>query len=381
MSSPREPARIPGIDAARGLALIGMVMAHTLVVLSGGDRLVEPADPATWVNVVNSRSSVLFVTLAGCSLGLMSGTRGGARPLGADALRRARLRILVRALAVFALGVALTGLDTAIEVILETYGVLFVVGAAVAGLRARTLWTLAIVSGIVTPPLAAAIAEWATVEGLGVREPAPLLELLVTGSYAAMPWSTFVFAGLALVRSDLGRPRTLIRVGAWAGGVGVAVGALAVVWRHSLEERAFGDEGFVVGVLRRVLIAAPHTSSWWEVLGSGSFALAVICGCVLVCRDVGAARLVTPLRGAGRMPLTLYVTHIVCWRLIVRPTAESATLSESALAADLTAVLLVTLGVMAALPPLWFAHARRGPLEGLLHALTVAIVPPRSPCG
>ena len=69
------PQRIAGVDLARGLAVIGMIAAHLLWIED-----FDFADAATWVAVVDGRSSILFATLAGVSIGLVT---GGSRPLAA----------------------------------------------------------------------------------------------------------------------------------------------------------------------------------------------------------------------------------------------------------------------------------------------------------
>ena len=56
--------RFAGVDAARGLAIVGMLWAHT-------------AADGTRQSLADGRSAVLFATLAGCSIGLLT---GGARP-------------------------------------------------------------------------------------------------------------------------------------------------------------------------------------------------------------------------------------------------------------------------------------------------------------
>ena len=65
------PQRIAGVDLARGLAVIGMIAAHVLWIED-----FDFADAATWVAVVDGRSSILFATLAGVSIGLVTGAAG-----------------------------------------------------------------------------------------------------------------------------------------------------------------------------------------------------------------------------------------------------------------------------------------------------------------
>ena len=104
----RPPAlsesRIVGIDVARGLAVLGMFGAHIGVTTPW-----DWTDPSTWLDVVNGRSSILFATLAGVSIAILSGRD---HPVDGADLRAARIRILVRAAAIFLLGALLELLGT-----------------------------------------------------------------------------------------------------------------------------------------------------------------------------------------------------------------------------------------------------------------------------
>ena len=73
-----NPSRIAGVDLARGLAVLGMLAAHLLWLGS-----LSWTEPSTWGAIVNGRSSILFATLAGVSLGLSTG--GPTPPSGAKA--------------------------------------------------------------------------------------------------------------------------------------------------------------------------------------------------------------------------------------------------------------------------------------------------------
>ena len=78
----------------RSIAVVGsgfsgtMVAAHLLWI----DDF-DFADAATWVAVVDGRSSIVFATLAGVSIGLVT---GGTRPLPQAEMNLARSRLAVR---------------------------------------------------------------------------------------------------------------------------------------------------------------------------------------------------------------------------------------------------------------------------------------------
>ena len=101
-----------GIDAARGLALLGMMAAHVGFTTCGLTSLSGVLDQA------HGRSAVLFAVIAGFSLGIMSGR---ARPHTGEALIRTRLRILVRSALLLAMGTGLALLGPPVGVILGYY--------------------------------------------------------------------------------------------------------------------------------------------------------------------------------------------------------------------------------------------------------------------
>src|SRR6478672_13564809 len=79
----RQPGRLRGIDAARGLALLGMMATHVLPTF-GSDAQLTP----TWVGLVFSgRAAALFAVLAGVGLALSTGKE---RPLQGSELSAAR---------------------------------------------------------------------------------------------------------------------------------------------------------------------------------------------------------------------------------------------------------------------------------------------------
>jgi hypothetical protein len=91
--------RLAGVDAARGLAVLGMVAVHVLPATTddGGVSLPE--------QIAGGRSSAAFAVLAGVGVAL-------ATRRDADRWRQ-RLRLLLRALLIGALGLSLGGLDSA----------------------------------------------------------------------------------------------------------------------------------------------------------------------------------------------------------------------------------------------------------------------------
>lgn len=290
------PARVAGIDLARGLAVLGMFAAH-LYAMPDFDF----ADASTWGAIVSGRSSILFATLAGVSIGLVT---GGSHPIEAEALRIARGRLAVRAFVLWVIGFLLILTGVPVYVILPAYAILFLLALPFLRVPAPALFVIAGAIAIVMPFVQAAVDGlpfWSRPDGGDIA-------LLIGWHYPFPVWIAFVLAGLAAARCDVRRVRTqvwLAVVGSVLAFVGYGLHAAAAP-DPTLEDRSLWDA---------VWTARPHSTGLLEVVGSGGFALATIGVCLLLCRTV-LVWVVLPLRAVGAMPLTVYVGQLVAWVIV-----------------------------------------------------------------
>ena len=127
--STRPGMRIEGVDAARGIALIGMFVAHVA-------PAVASVDAAELIALADERPRLLFALTAGIGLGLLS---GGVRPAD-DPRERGALRrqVAIRAVMLVALGLLVVAtLRPLVFVILDVYGVAFLLMIPLMFLPAR----------------------------------------------------------------------------------------------------------------------------------------------------------------------------------------------------------------------------------------------------
>ncbi|TNM70479.1 DUF1624 domain-containing protein [Streptomyces sp. NP160] len=210
--APGKRSRLRGVDLARGLAVLGMFAAH-----AAAAPTLLAGDPATWGGVVHGRSSILFATLAGVSVALMTGR---SAPPGDDEVVAARTRVLVRAVCLFALGGLLQFLSSPVAVILEHYALLLVLCVPLLRARPRTLLLTAAGVAVVVPSLRALLQAVEGVNGW-VGFGGELGALAVQGPYPVVVWAAFVLTGLAVGRCDLSAAR--VRRALVVGGVCLAV--------------------------------------------------------------------------------------------------------------------------------------------------------------
>lgn len=394
-----DERRLPGLDAVRGLALAGMMAAHAA-------KEVEGMTSPDWLGFANGHSSILFATVAGVSLAIITG--GQEAHTGARVLRD-RLRIFARAFALFVLGSLMALLGTPIGIILGSYGLWFVLALPFLRCRVRTLL---LVAGVFLG--FGWLLQWVSLFVIGSLElnvegqvGNTLLALFLTSQYPAVIWLGFVLVGLALGRAGLRRAATLWRWGLSGALVFVAcvapfvwqAGSLDPVWGKPSPSLTAGppaaeqiecwdgenlypctpqeqqaqmsswsdaqwEEYFRAQETREGTQAwerfkeaarsqwnlAPHSGSPFEALGSAGFAVAAICALTALGR--WAKRLLAPLVALGSMSLSSYCLHVVLmWYFAHRFTGES------------NGPFLLMLGAIAALALVWAALFQRGPLE------------------
>jgi uncharacterized membrane protein YeiB len=362
--TPGVQGRIRGLDVARGLAVLGMFAAHLRL---GGN--LHP-DPSSWAAVVNGRSSILFATLAGVSVALLSGRT--TPPEGRE-LTRVRVRIGVRAAWVFAIGWLLVRLDTFVAVILEVYALLFLLVVPFLRWPVRRLLALAGMLAVAVPPLLVVVGQALTTAG---ADDARLPFLAVTGYYPALLWIVFVLVGLAVGRTDLGDGgvrRRWALAGAVAAVAGYGGGWLSTRFLADGVPSDGPESGFgVPGVfdVRWLTGAEPHSGTTFEVLGSTGVAVLVVVGCLLLAERLPVP--VVPVAAVGALALSVYTVHIVAIRVVMDVAPEAAQGFRTWL--WFASVALV--GATA-----WRAAVGRGPLEWLLTwtSSRAARLPPSAP--
>ncbi|WP_457100475.1 heparan-alpha-glucosaminide N-acetyltransferase domain-containing protein [Microbacterium sp. P5_E9] len=345
------PTRIAGIDLARGFAIIGMFTAHLIA------RPALRADPATWIAIVDGRSSILFATLAGVSIGLVT---GGAKVLDAPALRVMRQRLAVRGCLLWILGVALIATGVPVFVILPAYGILFLLAVPFTGLGARPLLIGAALTAVVTPFVQVwldATPYWQTLAGDAISR-------AIGWHYPFPVWIAFLLAGMGVARAGIRRLQVQLRM--------LAAGAALMLVGYGLHVVTGASEAAEAQTFwGAVWTARPHSSGVLEVIGTGGFAVAAIAVCLLLCRTF-LVWLSLPLRALGGMPLTAYTAQLLSWA--VWATAALGGTGDLSAFRALMPLWPLTLGILIGCTA-WALLVGRGPLESATDRISRLVVP------
>lgn len=375
--------RLTGIDAARGVALFGMMSTHIFPLYVPGT-----VEASTTALLFSGRASGLFAVVAGIGLALLTGGRSPHRDrlLSAD-----RTGIAVRAVIISLIGLVLGGVETNIAIILFHYGVLFLLALPFLGLRIGALaaWAagwllLAPVAAYLLRPVVRNTVEPDSLGGNPIFEhvlaPQTLAaDVFLTGYYPVLQWLGFILVGLLIGRTDL--RRLPVQVALVAGGVlamaaakltslqllGPAGGLAEILQtpdgaRYPLE--AMLDVGLAgidqSGSWWWLAVSAPHSGTTLDLLSVSGSSAAVVGLCLLLTRRFPLALL--PLSAPGAMTLTLYTLHIcvMSWADQLTPLPDPTQLYW------LQVVVAVLIGML-------FQRLRsRGPLELLASGAATA---------
>ncbi|MEX5305324.1 heparan-alpha-glucosaminide N-acetyltransferase domain-containing protein [Kocuria sp. CPCC 205258] len=314
-----------GIDAARGLALLGLLAVSFMP--ADDHEIQEP----TWSGLLLSGAPVaLFVLLAGVGLAFDSGGRfpHRGRWLAAD-----RMGLAVQAILLAAVGLGIGALmpdGAPADNILIYYAVFLVLAIPFLHLSATALFVCAALMWIVGPLLMQAMTE--VVPAYAPSAPTSLdgvsgvagaiSQLLLTSSHPILSYMTCLLIGLGLGRMRLRDTGVQVRV--------LAVGAVLVICaqaasmvsyafngynrfltgnRTSMEVRVWGPEVLPTdSPWWPAIIPAPTDTAWTIAAGLG-VGLLVLGSLLLATRKIGAWLL--PLSTLGAMGLTLYTAHLV----------------------------------------------------------------------
>jgi uncharacterized protein len=315
--------RLPGLDVARAVALIGVVVMNYHGYLNGGDdgvnrSLAEHAfDPVR--GPLTTRFAAVFVLVAGMGVTLL--TNRSRRSGDRTAIREDRWRLARRGLLLYSFGLLIEWIWPG--TILFFYGAFFMLAAVIFTLRIRWL----VVIGA-TAALAGAAIAWFRIERslgghstdwLEPRITSPrnlLLRTFIGYTHPLLPWLAFFCAGIILGRflPQLDRLRGRII----AAGLLMFVGAYAINFfglRWATDN--FESTSDTARRWRILLSTAPFDRGLLYTtctLGSSLVAFSVIDWCA---NRFAANPLTQLLRHAGQMTLTVYVAHVLVFNALV----------------------------------------------------------------
>lgn len=337
--------RLQGIDIARFIAFLGMVLVNFRIaaqVTPGTDL------PSLLTNSLEGRAAALFVILAG--VGFALGHASGRQPWHLT---------LRRALFLFIIGM----LDMVIfdADILHFYALYFLVGMCFTGASDKALLIGASAISLVGY-IALFLFDYETGWDFDTLKyadfwtlPGFLRHSFYNGWHPVFPWAAFLLIGMWVGRMDLGARRVQLRLIAW----GTAVALLTTLITSAL--------GSLDPELVEILSVHPIPPTPFYILAGSGTAIAALGLILLITPFLTRLRMNNLLAAPGKMSLTLYMAHIYIGMGLLEAMGK---LDGSLSTGAVFAISLTFCAIAALFARLWFFKFRRGPLEALMRLTT-----------
>lgn len=346
--TPLLAPRLYVVDAARGFAVVAMVLAHTAPFV----RDVAPSAVRYGESLLTDLAAPLFALLIGITIALTS------RAAGATARSRGRYRVetSIKAVVLIVLGIVLGLTYSGVAVVLDYLGVTLLVALPFLFMRARTLFVLAAAFTAVSPLVVDAILKAVAAQPSLMYPWTPLSTVLdwiaLAPSYRLVGLLPLYLLGLGLGRILFDRG-TLPVLPLVVGSALVFAGAEA--WRF-LGMPGPGVRGGYYEVIRDTALAVGSFAVIYFLTDAASGRVRTV-----------ARRIFAPLAVQGTMALSIYVLHVVLlmgvyggW-LLLRPPKGSPVGWVYQIG------LVIVCWIFAAV---WWRWLGTGPLERLLGFLS-----------
>lgn len=307
---PRDSGRLIALDAARGIAVIGMFLQH--FALNERNAFVA------------GNTTLLFVLCGGISYSIMAQRM---KERGSDA-SIFRSKMLARAIFVDIIGYLLIMLNTPYGIILPAYAAMFILALILVNRSTRVIIYTAVGLLLFAPPL--------MILGMSYFKGAYLLQDIAGGPMSALALAPAFVAGMAIARFNLTAKRIAITL-AISGFIMLVIGKLLAA--YVLPDLTTTFESWLVSKMdlnqappdeyaiwphnvtppqmwHLLLQTAPHTASTFQTLIGLGIAFLVL-GLTFLIPD-SIKIVLTPFAAVGRVALTMYALQfIIVWVLTI----------------------------------------------------------------
>ncbi len=348
--------RIVGIDIARALAVIGMIIVNFKIVF--GDQ-----GPG-WLKIIadffSGKAAATFVVLAGVGLALM--TNSAIRQKDKAKLKIATSRILKRALFLFVVGLSYIWIWPAD--ILHFYGIYMLLLLLFISQKQTYIWIGTIVL-IGSYPVLMYLFDYSTGWNFETLDYPTFWSLdgffrnlFFNGFHPVFPWAAFMLFGLWLGRQDLRDRHFLKRLTKTSLVVFFAI----QVGSYFLGKLDPSDDW------QAVVGTSPMPPLPLYMLNGISFSTFLIAICILWAQGREEHSMVKALHKTGQLALTFYVAHVVVGMGLIEFLLDQPLGTYSITFSVLYALSFSLLCIVFA--HFWLKHKKAGPLEWIMRKIT-----------
>ena len=354
--------RIIGIDVARALAVIGMIIVNFKVVLGAKGHLwVE-----TIARVFDGKAAATFVVLAGVGLALMTNT--AIKNKDAIKIKIIRIRILKKALFLFGVGISYIALWPAD--ILHFYGVYMAIVVLLLTCTEKTILISAIAL-ICSFPILMIFWNYEMGWNFNTLEYETfwtlkgfLRNLFFNGFHPVLPWAAFILFGYWFGKQDLHNNKFVKNTFFISAFIFVAIQILSYMAILFLSE---GNKE-TAKELTEILGTNPMPPLPIYMCNGIAIAIALISGCILIAKKLKNSYIIDALHKTGQLALTFYAAHVVLGMGVIEA-INPAKMGKYALEFSMIYALVFSFACVL-FAVIWRRYKKLGPLEWLMKKVT-----------
>ena len=354
--------RIRGIDVARTLAIIGMIIVNF--------KMVFGQEGQNWLhafsNILDGKAAATFVVLAGIGLAFM--TNSSIKNHDELKLKRSKKRILKRALFLFIMGLSYIFIWSAD--ILHFYGIYMLVTLLFIKSKPKIVLLFSVLLIFMYPILmfffnydthwdfsTYSYQDFWTFNGF-------FRNLFYNGFHPVIPWASFMLIGLWFGKQDLNN-NAFVKKALWVSlSIFLLMQLTSVLLINFLSE---GSEN-LANELSQILGTSPMPPLPIYMLSGSSMAIFIISICILVSRKFNNNIVIIALTKTGQLALTFYVAHVVIGMGFVE-TFSPTELGMYSLNFSIGYALVFSL-LCVIFAVIWTKYKKSGPLEWIMRKLT-----------
>ena len=359
---PTMKNRIIGIDVARAISIIGMIIVNFKLVLGGqGTKWME-----NFAGFFDGKASATFVTLAGVGIALM--TNSTLKNGDFEKLKKSKIQILKRSVFLFILGLSYFLIWPAD--ILHYYAIYMSILLLFFNASNRTLLIM-IGFLILLFPILLSFLNYETAwnfETLAYKDfwtPIGFIRnLFFNGFHPVIPWLAFMFLGLWFGRQDLTNERFLKKTFLFSL---ILFLTMHIISFSSIEILSEGQQQSKE-IFTQILGLEPMPPLPIYMLTGCSFALMIISSCILLSSKYEASFLVQSFHKTGQLALTFYLAHVIIGMGIIEEINPS---KMGKYPIDFTLPYALFFGILCVVfAVIWTKYLKTGPLEWVMRKLT-----------
>ena len=354
--------RIKGIDVARAIAVVGMIIVNFKVVFGeNGDGWLK-----VFAHLFDGKAAATFVVLAGVGLALM--TNSAVKNQNHEKLRIARKRITKRAIFLFVVGLSYIWIWPAD--ILHFYGIYMLVTLLFISRSSKQI-LISTLSLILLYPILILILDYETGWNFTTLEYKDFWtfngffrNLIYNGFHPVIPWTAFMLFGLWYGRQDLRNDNFLKKSLRISSIIFISTQILST----GLIKYFSNGDLTTTNQLIPILGTDPMPPLPIYMINGVSISIVIISTCILLGKKYENNKIIEAFNKTGQLALTFYVAHVIFGMGIMEEIGSSK-FGEYTIQFSVTYALAFS-GLCILFAQIWLKYKKAGPLEWVMRKLT-----------